>query len=286
MTSKRKALGKGLSALITEEFEKIDEHSIIQVALDMIRPNPMQPRKTLNDEKLAELADSIARHGVIQPIILKKSGEAYEIIAGERRWRASIKAGLKKIPAIVRDLDNRSQEEMALIENIQREDLNAIDEAQAYQVIMERYAVTQEALSDIVGKSRVHVTNSLRLLKLPVKVQEGIISGKLSPGHGKTMVGLEEKIMSQVYQRIINEDLSVRETEKLVKALKSKKSQKRTVRRSIKEPNILHIEEKLTEILGTKVEIQKGKKSGKIHLHFTNEDELTKIIGFFSEEFK
>ncbi|HBH12809.1 MAG TPA: chromosome partitioning protein ParB, partial [Clostridiales bacterium] len=217
MVIKRKALGKGLSALITEELDKIDENSIVSIKLDLIVPNPMQPRKSIDDEKIDELARSIERHGVIQPIIVKKVEDHYQIIAGERRWKASRKAGLKEIPSIVRDIGNRSQEELALTENIQREDLNSIDEALAYRVIMERYDITQEEVSDIVGKSRVYVTNILRLLKLPEYVQQYIAEGILSTGHGKTLIGLGEKEIKDITKQIIDKHLSVRDTEKLVK---------------------------------------------------------------------
>lgn len=183
MASKRKALGKGLSALITEEFDKIDENSIVNLGIDLIKPNPLQPRKNFDEEKIDELSKSIKRHGVIQPVIVKKSGKYYQLIAGERRWRAARKAGLKEIPSIFRDIDNRSQEEVALIENIQREDLNSIDEAAAYKVVMDRYETTQEDVAVMVGKSRVYVTNIMRLLKLPNYVQKYIMNGELSLIH-------------------------------------------------------------------------------------------------------
>jgi ParB family chromosome partitioning protein len=286
MVIKRKALGKGLSALITEELEKIDENSIVNIKLDLIVPNPMQPRKSVDDEKIDELARSIERHGVIQPIIVKKVEDYYQIIAGERRWKASRKAGLKEIPSIVRDIGNRSQEELALTENIQREDLNSIDEALAYRVIMERYDITQEEVSDIVGKSRVYVTNILRLLKLPHYVQQLIAEGALSTGHGKALIGLGEKEIKDVIKQIIDKHLSVRETENLVKNLKERqKSGKKRVLKKMKEANIMHIEETLSEELGTKVDIQRSRKSGKIQLFFTDDEDLSRIINIISDKF-
>jgi ParB family chromosome partitioning protein len=286
MVIKRKALGKGLSALITEELDKIDENSIVSIKLDLIVPNPMQPRKSVDDEKIDELARSIERHGVIQPIIVKKVDDHYQIIAGERRWKASRKAGLKEIPSIVRDIGNRSQEELALTENIQREDLNSIDEASAYRVIMERYDITQEEVSDIVGKSRVYVTNILRLLKLPLYVQQFIAEGTLSTGHGKALIGLGEKEIKDVTKQIMDKHLSVRETENLVKYLKERqKSGKKRVLKKVKEANIMHIEETLSEELGTKVDIQRSRKSGKIQLFFADDDDLSRIISIISDKF-
>ena len=285
MASKRKALGKGLSALISEEFEKIDENSISNIGIDLIKSNPLQPRKNFDEEKIDELAKSIERHGVIQPVIVKKSGKHYELIAGERRWRAARQAGLNEIPSIIRDIDNRSQEEIALIENIQREDLNPIDEAVAYKVVMDRYEITQEEVSTMVGKSRVYVTNIMRLLKLPDYGQKYIMNGKMTTGHGKAVTGLGEKEIKAVTDRILKEDLSVRETEKIVRELKnSKKDEGKKSKKNEKEANILHIEEVLMNELGTKVEINKRKKSGKIQLFFSNDDELQRILNIISDK--
>ena len=285
MASKRKALGKGLSALISEEFDKIDENSIIDIGIDLIKSNPLQPRKNFDEEKIDELSKSIERHGVIQPVIVKKSGKYYELIAGERRWRAARQAGLKEIPSIIRDIDNKSQEEIALIENIQREDLNSIEEAVAYKVVMDRYEITQDEVSTMVGKSRVYVTNIMRLLKLPNYVQKYIIEGKMTTGHGKAVAGLGEKEIKAVTDKILKEDLSVRETEKIVRELKnSNKSEDKKNRKNEKEANILHIEEVLMNELGTKVEINKRKKSGKIQLFFSNDDELQRILNIISDK--
>ncbi|SHI36985.1 chromosome partitioning protein, ParB family [Dethiosulfatibacter aminovorans DSM 17477] len=285
MASKRKALGKGLSALINEEFDKIDENSIVNIGVDLIKSNPLQPRKNFDEEKIDELSKSIERHGVIQPVIVKKSGMHYQLIAGERRWRAARQAGLKEIPSIVRDIDNRSQEEIALIENIQREDLNSIDEAVAYKVVMDRYDITQEEVSTMVGKSRVYVTNIMRLLKLPDYVQKYIMNGDMTTGHGKALAGIGEKEIKAVTDRILKEDLSVRETEKIVRELKNgKKDENKKVRKNEKEPNILHIEEVLMNELGTKVEINKRKKSGKIQLFFSNDEELQRILNIISDK--
>jgi ParB family chromosome partitioning protein len=285
MASKRKALGKGLSALISEEFDKIDENSIIDIGIDLIKSNPLQPRKNFDEEKIDELSKSIERHGIIQPVIVKKSGKYYELIAGERRWRAARQAGLKEIPSIVRDIDNKSQEEIALIENIQREDLNSIEEAVAYKVVMERYQITQDEVSTMVGKSRVYVTNIMRLLKLPNYVQKYIIEGKMTTGHGKAVAGLGDKEIKAVTDKILKEDLSVRETEKIVRELKnSNKGEDRKTKKNEKEANILHIEEVLMNELGTKVEINKRKKSGRIQLFFSNDDELQRILNIISDK--
>lgn len=285
MASKRKALGKGLSALISDEFDKIDENSIINISLDLIKSNPLQPRKVFSDDKIEELAQSIKRHGIIQPIIVKKTDDYYQIIAGERRWRASRLAGLKEIPSIVRDISNRSQEELALIENIQRENLNSIDEASAYKVIMNRYILTQDELSDIVGKSRVYVTNLMRLLKLPKFAQQLIVDGKLSTGHGKALIGLGQRELEIVVESVLKKDLNVRDTEKIVREIKEKETNIEKPIKKIKEPNILHIEETLMDEFGTKVEIIKGRKSGKIQLFFSDDEELSRIINIISNKF-
>ncbi|MDW7668961.1 MAG: ParB/RepB/Spo0J family partition protein, partial [Bacillota bacterium] len=238
MAKKRKALGRGLSALISEDLDKADESNIIDLDLNLIEPNPNQPRKTFDSDKIQELADSIKEHGLIQPIIVKKIDENYQLIAGERRWRACIELGMDKIPAIVRDLDNKSQTEMALIENIQREDLNPIDEGIAYQLLIERYDLTQEELSKVVGKSRVYVTNILRLLKLCDLAKDNIREGKISQGHGKILIGLSENRQTQLINRIITEKLSVRELEKIVKNLKN--DTKKVTEKKPKEAYILN----------------------------------------------
>jgi len=275
MAKKRKALGKGLSALISEDLDKADESSIVEINISLIEPNPNQPRKTFDKDKIQELAESIKEHGLIQPIIVKKVGENYQIIAGERRWRACTDLGLDKIPAIVRDLDNKSQTEMALIENIQREDLNPIDEAIAYDLLIQRYDLTQEELSKVVGKSRVYVTNILRLLKLSEFVKKMIIEGKISQGHGKILIGLTENRQTQLINRVIKEKLSVRELEKIVKNLKKESKEKK--KKPDKEAYVLNLEEELQSALNTEIKIKNRGKKKKIEIFFSNDSQLENI---------
>jgi ParB family chromosome partitioning protein len=275
MSKKRKALGKGLSALISEDLNKADDKNIVEIDLNLIEPNPNQPRKTFDIDKIQELADSIKEHGLIQPVIVKKVEDNYQLIAGERRWRACIELGMDKISAIVRDLDNKSQTEIALIENIQREDLNPIDEGVAYELLIERYALTQEELSKIVGKSRVYVTNILRLLKLADKVKEKIKTGDISQGHGKILVGLSENRQYQLLNRIIKEKLSVRELEKIVKNLKNEPAKIKKI--PVKEPYILNLEEELQSALNTDIKIKNKGKKKKIEIFFNDDDQLENI---------
>jgi ParB family chromosome partitioning protein len=275
MSKKRKALGKGLSALISEDLNKADDKNIVEIDLNLIEPNPNQPRKTFDIDKIQELADSIKEHGLIQPVIVKKVEDNYQLIAGERRWRACIELGMDKISAIVRDLDNKSQTEIALIENIQREDLNPIDEGVAYELLIERYALTQEELSKIVGKSRVYVTNILRLLKLADKVKEKIKTGDISQGHGKILVGLSENRQYQLLNRIIKEKLSVRELEKIVKNLKNEPAKSKKI--PVKEPYILNLEEELQSALNTDIKIKNKGKKKKIEIFFNDDDQLENI---------
>ncbi|MFO7887638.1 MAG: ParB/RepB/Spo0J family partition protein [Eubacteriales bacterium] len=275
MAKKRKALGKGLSALISEDLDKADESSVVEIDLSLIEPNPNQPRKTFDKDKIQELAESIKEHGLIQPIIIKKVEDNYQIIAGERRWRASIELGLDKIPAIVRDLDNKSQTEMALIENIQREDLNPIDEGIAYDLLIQRYDLTQEELSKVVGKSRVYVTNILRLLKLSDFVKNMIIEGKISQGHGKILIGLTENRQKQLINRVIKERLSVRELEKIVKNLKKQGKEKK--KKPDKEAYVLNLEEELQSALKTEIKIKNRGKKKKIEIFFNDDSQLENI---------
>ncbi len=275
MAKKRKALGRGLSALISEDLDKVDESNIVDIDLSLIEPNPNQPRKTFDSDKIQELADSIKEHGLIQPIIVKKVDENYQIIAGERRWRACIELGMDKIPAIVRDLDNKSQTEMALIENIQREDLNPIDEGIAYHLLIERYDLTQEELAKVVGKSRVYVTNIMRLLKLCDLAKDKIREGKISQGHGKILIGLSENRQTQLINRIINEKLSVRDLEKIVKSLKN--DNKKVTEKKPKEAYILNLEEELQSALNAEIKIKNKGKKKKIEIFFNDDTQLDNI---------
>ena len=274
MAAKRKALGKGLSALIPEDLEKEDYEKIHEIDIDLISPNPNQPRKVFEQDKLNELTESIKKYGVIQPIILRKEGELFTIIAGERRWRACKNANIKTIPSIVRDIENKNASEIALIENIQREDLNPIDEANAYEFVMERYGITQEQVSNIVGKSRVYVTNIMRLNNLDEYVKDKIIKNLITAGHGRAILSLDKEKQKSLTDIIIRDNLSVRDVEKLVRSLK--KPRRKT--KAEKDKYIVYLEELLTERFSTRVNIKNNKNKGKIEIEYTGNDDLNRIL--------
>lgn len=280
MAAKRKALGRGLSALIPEDLEKEDANRIVDIEIDLICPNPNQPRKTFEDDKMEELTESIKKYGVIQPIIVRKDGNLYTIIAGERRWRACKNANIAKIPCIVRDIENKNASEIALIENIQREDLNPIDEANAYEFIIERYGITQEEVSNIVGKSRVYVSNIMRLTNLDKYVQEKIIKNEITAGHGRAILSLPPSKQIEITDKIIKEQLSVREVEKLVR--NDKKPTKRIVKS--KDKYIQYVEDLLSERLSAKVNIKSNKNKGKIEIQFNNNDDLNRLLDILKIE--
>ena len=283
MNDKRKALGRGLEQLFNDEGLNFDtiENSIIEEAktndqiveidLSELRANPYQPRKNFDEEALNELASSIKEHGVFQPIIVKKSIKGYEIIAGERRFRASKLAGLETIPAIVKDFSDEEMMQIALLENLQRENLTSIEEAKAYKSIIESMNITQDELAKKVGKSRSHVTNILGLLKLPASVQDMVLYNKLSMGHARVLSKLDDpKIVEDLAQRVITEDLSVRKLESLVydneeKEVKTKKSSNNEYK---------YMENFLKEKLGTNVKIN----NNKISIKFSNVQDLNRIL--------
>ena len=283
MNDKRKALGRGLEQLFNDEGLNFDtiENSIIEEAktndqiveinLSELRANPYQPRKNFDEEALNELASSIKEHGVFQPIIVKKSIKGYEIIAGERRFRASKLAGMQTIPAIVKDFSDEEMMQIALLENLQRENLTSIEEAKAYKSIIESMNITQDELAKKVGKSRSHITNILGLLKLPASVQDMVLYNKLSMGHARVLSKLDDpKIVEDLAQRVITEDLSVRKLESLVydneeKEVKTKKSSNNEYK---------YMEDFLKEKLGTNVKIN----NNKISIKFSNVQDLNRIL--------
>ena len=283
MNDKRKALGRGLEQLFNDEGLNFDtiENSIIEEAktndqiveidLSELRANPYQPRKNFDEEALNELASSIKEHGVFQPIIVKKSIKGYEIIAGERRFRASKLAGMQTIPAIVKDFSDEEMMQIALLENLQRENLTSIEEAKAYKSIIESMNITQDELAKKVGKSRSHVTNILGLLKLPASVQDMVLYNKLSMGHARVLSKLDDpKIVEDLAQRVITEDLSVRKLESLVydneeEEVKTKKSSNNEYK---------YMENFLKEKLGTNVKIN----NNKISIKFSNVQDLNRIL--------
>ncbi|MCT4507243.1 MAG: ParB/RepB/Spo0J family partition protein [Tepidibacter sp.] len=270
-------LGKGLSALIPKNKTVSSEKEIINLKISEIYPNKDQPRKIFDQEKISVLSESIKNYGILQPIVVKKEEEGYMIIAGERRFRAAKMAKLKEMPAVVKDLPIKDIMEIALIENLQREDLNAIEEAIAYKSLIENYKVTQEEISEAVGKSRPHITNTLRLLNLDDRVIKLIEEGQITPGHGKALLRIENKnIQYEIALRIIKETLSVREVENLSKNMTDKKQQKS--KNINKDPFIVNIEDKLRDVFGTKVNILKGKKKGKIEIEYYSDEELEGIL--------
>lgn len=282
--NKRRALGRGLEELFNIEdinynkieekiIETANEKEVKEVPLTELRVNPYQPRKTFNEESLRELADSIKEHGVIQPIIVKKSIKGYEIVAGERRYRASKLAGKTTIPCIIREFTDDQMMEIAVLENLQREDLNAIEEAQGFDMLMRNLHLTQDELSKKIGKSRSYITNSLGLLSLPESVQKDVKEGKISPSHARTLSKIEDPAtISDLVDKIINEKLNVRELEQQVKETPKKVKQNRNNSYKSKEYELL--EQDLENYLGTKVKI----KNKKLEINYENEQDLNRIL--------
>ena len=285
MQEKRKALGRGLEALFSDDnitFEEIEEeivdnakknNEVVELNLSELRPNPYQPRKVFDEEALNELASSIKEHGVFQPIIVKKTVKGYDIVAGERRYRASKKAGLTTIPAIIKDFTDEEMMNISLLENLQREDLTAIEEANAYKAIIDATSITQDELANRVGKSRSHITNMLGLLKLPKSVQDMILYNKISMGHARVLSKLEDKDkIEELAEKIVSEELSVREIEELSKD----KSLKRVspINRTSKTNEYKDVETLLKEKLGTKVKIN----NNKLTISFSSVQDLNRIL--------
>lgn len=281
-------LGRGLSALIPDTKDDIDSKEIVRLDLSKVYPNDTQPRKVFDEEKIHVLCESIKHYGVLQPIVVKPDEDGrYMIIAGERRYRASKMAKQKDIPAVIKDIPMKDIMEIALIENLQREDLNAIEEALAYRSLIEHYEVTQEEISEAVGKSRPHITNTLRLLNLGENIIVMIENGQLTAGHGKALLrvsDLEKQL--ELANKVKEEELSVRETERLAKKIVEENTDLNNKKSSVKEKDIfiVDVEEKLTNVFGTKVNISKGKKKGKIEIEYYNEDDLNNIVSMLLEE--
>ena len=276
MAQKRPALGKGLGALIPDIDISSSDDAVFEIDINDVEPNSEQPRKKFDEEKLQQLTDSIKEHGIVQPVIVKKEGSFYKLIAGERRWRAARMAGLKSIPAIVREFTDREVMEISLIENIQREDLNPIEEAIAYKRLMDEFGMTQEEISIKIGKSRSAVANILRLINLDDRVKNYVIDGLMSEGHARAIIALPGNDMQyEAAKKIIDENLNVRQTEKLVKSIINGKK-KKLLKKS--EPYITDIQERLKNILGTKVNISYGRKKGKIEIEYYSYEDLERIM--------
>lgn len=288
MNEKKRGLGRGLNALINtgpdievkEKSKDNNDNKEVFVNISLVEPNRNQPRKEFDKEALSELADSIKQYGILQPIMVQKNGDMYEIIAGERRWRAAKEAGLKEVPVIVRDYDKQKIMEISIIENIQRENLNPIEEAMAYQCLMEEYGLKHDELADKVSKNRSTITNSMRLLRLSENIQQMIIDGKISTGHAKVLLSVENKEeQEKIAAELISKSLSVRELEKLVKKYikpRKKKENKDTIDYSL---FYKEYEDKLKDILGTKVQINtKDKNKGRIEIDYYSAAELERIV--------
>ncbi len=292
----KRGLGRGIDAMIPAKVAKKDvktqdiaqpEGAVVTLKTTELEPNRNQPRKTFDEDKIEELADSVKQHGVITPLLVTKRGDTYMIVAGERRWRAAKKAGLKEVPVVIKDLTDEEIAELAIIENLQREDINSIEEAFAFKMLIDQYSYTQDQVAAKISKSRVYVTNSLRLLKLCEKVQKMVIDEMLSAGHARALLPItdpeeQEKIALQVFDG----KLSVRETEKLVKN-NGKTAKKKTPAKANESIDAVYadVSEKCKQALGTKVEVtSKGDGVGVIQIEFYNNDDLEKIIARLCRE--
>ena len=283
--AERKGLGKGLGALFEDvnidsteiEGSEANKEDINFIEIDEIAPNESQPRKTFNKEKLEELARSIKTHGVIQPIVVRKQGSHYEVVAGERRWRAARIAGLSEVPCIVRELTDEQNMLVAIIENVQREDLNPIEEARGIRAMIEDYELTQDEVAKAVSKSRPYITNTLRMLKLPDAVLDMVSAGKLSAGHARAILSAKEEEQTEIAKRVETKGLSVREAEKLSKKGLSF-DRKKPGKHPTKNAAVKQIESELSSALGTKVNLSQNGNKGKIEIEYYSREELEGLI--------
>jgi ParB family chromosome partitioning protein len=304
MAQKKPALGRGLDALFRESSievpvnpntdgtnntsmitksaqneNDISENTILYVDIDIIKPNKSQPRMTFDEDTIQSLADSIASHGVLQPVMLKKSKQGYELVAGERRWRAARKARLREIPAIVRDLSAEENVLFAIVENMQREDLNPMEEARAYRKIIDDFGMTQETVAKQVGKSRPYIANVLRILKLPDEIQELLENGELTVGHANALGMIADKeTQIEIANQIVNYGASVREAERLAGSIGEKSRKTHKKRHSTKPEGFEEIEEELTSLLGTRVTIEGNENGGNISIKYYSRDQLEGLI--------
>ena len=286
--SKKFGLGKGLNALIPDEVsnninskKENNKDGVALIDINLIKNNNEQPRKLFDDEKILELAESIKHNGIIQPIILRKVGNNYIIVAGERRWRAAKLIGIKEIPSIIMDLTDKQVMEISLIENIQRQDLNSIEEAMAYKKLIADFDLTQEELSKRIGKSRVAITNTIRLLNLGEDVQQYLIEGVISEGHGRALLGIsDKKLQYELAQKVIDDKLSVRELENLIKRIKKDddNSSKKKTEDELTNPYYKDIKERLQHYFGTKVNLTNKNNKGKIEIEYYSEEDLQRIL--------
>lgn len=278
-------LGRGLGSLFDEPQIAENTDAVETLRITLVEPNKNQPRHSFSDDKIQELAESIAVHGIIQPIIVVKNGERYKIVAGERRWRAAKKAGLKEIPAVIRNYTEFEIAQIALIENLQRENLNPIEEALGYQTLIDKFDMTQEDVSSKIGKSRSAIANTLRLLSLDEPIREKLISGEISSGHARAILGVDSpKTRLAVLEAIIEKGLNVRQTEALVKQLQktAPKRKKPKLDEQVK-AQLAMIEDNLSSYLGTKVTLIHDSKKGKIEIEYYGNDDLDRIISLIEE---
>jgi len=270
---KRKALGKGLKAFLPEELGILKEERYADLDIDQLKPNPLQPRLKFNPESMEELAQSIKSSGLIQPLIVAPEGDGFKIIVGERRWRAAQKIGLKKIPVLIRTIPKEQELEVSLIENLQREELNPIEIAHAYQKLVLELQYTQQQIAEKVGKDRTSVTNYLRLLKLPEEIQGELAENKISMGHARALLAIKDpELQKHVCRLIIQKNLSVREVEKMVSRTQVKPKKER-----ILDPNLSALQEEFLKLLGTKVVIQGNQNKGTVKIYYYSMDDLNRL---------
>ena len=276
----KKGLGKGLGTIFGDESEKIEEGSVLDVKISLVEPNENQPRKNFDKEKLEALSQSLKENGMIQPIIVTKSASGrYKIVAGERRWRAAKAAGFSEVPVIVKEYSDQTVTEVALVENLQREDLNPVEEALGYKNLCDLYGLTQEEVSQKVGKSRSAVANSMRLLSLNKTIQKYLISGEISEGHARAALSLDsEELREFLINQVINSSLNVRQAENLAKQLQKEPKKKRDTKSDVYKIELERIEKRISDGLGTKVKISHGAKKGKIEIEYYGNDDLERLL--------
>lgn len=274
----RRALGRGLKALIPQGDDS--QGDVEHLPVDSIFPNAKQPRRHFDEKSLHELRDSIAEHGVLEPLIVRPIGTRYEIVVGERRWRASRLAGLNTVPAIVRELDEREATEIALVENLQREDLNPIEEAAAYKRLLEEFHLTQQQVAERVGKERSTVANRLRLLELCEAAQQYVIEGTLSAGHAKALLGVTDaKKQQSLAEKVVEDQLSVRQTEEMIRDVQRRPvRRKKTVAEPVRDPHWDEVEDEFRRVLGTKVSVVQRGTRGRIEIEFYGEEDIERIL--------
>jgi ParB family chromosome partitioning protein len=271
---KKNGLGKGLGALIRESEQDINS-SVLELKITELEANQNQPRRFFDDEALKDLSSSIKQHGVVQPIIVRKMDDSYQIVAGERRWRAARLAGLKTVPVVIKDYSNVQVMEIALIENLQRQDLNSIEEALAYKSLIEEHDLTQEEISNKIGKSRSAIANTMRLLNLPEEIKNMVVHGKISAGHARALLAVDDKKKQlEIANKIIEQQLNVRDIEKLV----MQKDVKEEIKEKKKDVEIVELEERLKMTFATKVNIIHKKNKGKIEIEYYSNDDLDRIL--------